>query len=368
MKNKTKPEVAAQKLRKFLIQQFLEYNNSCGIEDSSDIIIGGSVALGTYSPWIGTDLDVFIKCQKPSRVVQRLSYMLPEGNRKNGPLDIWCVRDFQGYKADIVALKRDDIKIQTLEHTKYYKDKMSKKFRDMVIFLKEFFYSINCYGAELGGITGICCTRLVELYGPLVLVKLEELYFTEGDIFIEDPVKEGRNLFASVLPNKKEKMMKNIQKFNRTGVITFMNNITSLLDRYERVYRVTLRERLGTDREYQTLSVIVDRSFKQLKQQIQKWKPSKDHEIMIVGNDAYIGISLDTELPMDQMVHKKVPMKYLSEDQLKHMEDIGTDYTVDDETCIIHTEPPISSLYDRFHELIMERLEKEYIDYEVIEE
>lgn len=364
------PREAAEELRNSLIEIFLVNGNSCGVMSEDDIIIGGSVALGTYSSLIGTDIDIFIKCQKPGRVIDRVRQNYPYGMEKQGPLHIWWIKNYREYEADIVALDRGDISIQTLQHTEYYTKIITPEMRDMVIWLKEFFYISNCYGAEVGGITGICCTRMAEMWGRLALVKLEEMFFSTGDVFIEDPVKEGRNLFASVLPHKRKKLIEHVQKYNRTGSVAYTRDVANMMKSFDNVYRITLRPRLGKDREYQCIGKIIDRSFKQLKQQIAKWEPEFDYDIMIIGNDAYVGVTTKTVVPLTKTVDKEVPLKYLSEKDFESMKEKGTKYSINTtlDYCIIHTPPPIINSNKRFEELLFERLEKEYIDYELIEE
>ena len=343
-------------------------NNSQGVDGEKDIIIGGSVALETYSNLIGTDIDIFLKCVNPTHLVQRLSAHFPKGIEKIGPLDIWYLPDYRGYPVDLVAIDKSNIIVQTLDHTAYYAKIITPEMRDQIIWLKEFFFIINCYGAEVGGITGICCTRMAEMWGRLALVELETMYLNNGEVFIEDPVKEGRNLFASVQPHKMEKIMKHIQKFNRTGVVAYIRNVATMLESFDRVYRIRLRERKGIDLENQGITKSINLAFKELKQRIGRWEPSIDYDTMIIGNDCFVGVSLETKVSLLLPVLKMVPLKYLSEKDFATMDKKGTNYKISLNEVIITSTPPFKNSNKEFEKIFFERLEKEYIDYERLDE
>jgi len=156
---------------------------------------GGSVPLGTY---VGNpDIDIFILTKTIRGTMRDLGIFFPHGRVKQGELDIWYVPDMYGYEVDFVVLDPDHIKIQTLDHTKYYMEIMTDELRDGIRYWKRFFKRINMYGAEMGGVTGICITRLAELYPDkqeLIQTLIDNLFNKE--FIVEDPTLPGRDLLG----------------------------------------------------------------------------------------------------------------------------------------------------------------------------
>ena len=79
-----------------------------------------------------------------------LRHRYPKGAFKNGELEIYHVKDLYGYAVDFVIVDPDDPKVQTLEHVKYYMDKLDDGIRFRIRLLKNFFVKIVvCNDLEL---------------------------------------------------------------------------------------------------------------------------------------------------------------------------------------------------------------------------
>lgn len=333
------------------IKQFISPSYVISIEP------GGSVPLGTYVE--NPDIDIFILSRRIQGVMRDLRVYFPNGKEKKGELDIWHIPKYKGYPVDLVVLDPDHVKIQTLDHTRYYMDIMTEELRERIKALKRFFKKINCYGAEVGGITGICCTRLAELYDNMweaidaVCVGSINRHF-----IVEDPTLPGRDLFASMTIPKRMLLL-------RLGVRDppFPDvDLQFMFDNYDRVYGIRRKKKLGTDIEYQFVTRCVNRAWGTATQRIRDWKPKLDYDTMFTPNIIYLGISVTpdklTSSVSVKIKREKIPQEGI--DSLKKKYKV----TITDEHVIYEKFPPFKNVMKAYEEALYNRLYDKYIEVE----
>jgi hypothetical protein len=356
----TPEQVLAQTVR------FLKEHKLIGAK-AVEIVPAGSVPLGTY---VGKpDLDIFIVVDDDGHhIMKNLQMIFPHGrNKDDAELDIWYVRNVHGYPVDFVIVRQDDVKVQTLEHVKYYRKIITAEMSGEIRKLKQLFKDFNCYGAELGGITGICCTRLIELHKTAeqslyyILRCLIENY---KDVFVEDPTLTGRNLFASVISIKRMKMISRLSKY-------FMDNhvkvdIDYLFSHYDRVYKIIRRRRkYGTPKEFQHVNQSVEKSFNILKQNIRWWNPRMNHDILFTEWDIYVGISISpSEITKNTI--EEIDTTRISQKSIDNLIGLGAKFDKERNILLYERELPFNNVWAVYEKYLYDRLDDRYIDYERI--
>jgi hypothetical protein len=332
-------------------------------EYSKEIVPAGSVPLGTYTA--NPDLDIFIVTKGNKRrmfsIIQRA---FPSGQVKDGELDIWYVRDLYGYPVDFVIISEDEDKVQTLDHVKYYRKIMTPELSREIVQLKNMMKAMNLYGAELGGITGICCTRLVELYGSSekALYEIFKSLVDHFEMFVEDPTLEDRNLFASVTKLKKCLMISRIGAYMQDGEVKWLE-ISDLFEQYNRVYKIIRKRSMTTDKEFSYVNSSVIRAFNELKQRISWWHPLYTYDIMFTPWEIYVGITIHLE-EINKSTYEQIPVKSLTQKAINILADRGAKYNRELDCLIYERQPPFKNVYKFFEKALFERLKKKYLDME----
>lgn len=328
---------------------------------------GGSVPLQTYTdnPYI----DIFILTNKNfiKIVYSMIKRKFPNGHRKEGELEIWYIDDYKGYPVDFVVLDKDHIDIQTLEHTRYYRrifkenqnaDEMRQNIKDLKNFLK----MINCYGAEKGGFTGIAVTRMIELYHtPADSLKfgLDTLY--NKKFYVEDPVKKGRNLVASVRPEKKWLLEQLWLKYGNDPSHYPVVDLSYLMSNYDIVYWVKRKRSEGTDREYQFLTKCATKSFNIVSNTIKEWKPKIVYDTYFDNKEMYLAVTLSC----DQLTYKNkhIPRKVLRKEDLEKLKRTGDGLRIIGDTVIYQKRPPFDDFGKAFQKQLYTMINDKYKRY-----
>ena len=317
---------------------------------------GGSVPLGTY---VGEpDIDIFILCKRKQGIIRDLRMFFPYGMEKaphsDDGLDIWFVPNLYGYPVDFVILDPDHIRIQTLEHTRYYMNIMTDELRERVKEIKRFFKRVNCYGAEVGGVTGICCTRLAELY-PTAIEAVDTVVHNlyNRDYIVEDPTLPGRNLLASVTEHKRFNLVWNsMHCFPDVDLAYFFEN-------YGMVYEIKRIKRIGTDREYQFITRCVRKAWAEIKHRIKNWNPHMRFDTLFTPNTVYVGVKIvpneiknDVEIKIERSKLNDVALlKLMKKYKVVH----NTDYVR------YYKPPPFTDVVREFEKGLYTRLAEVYI-------
>ena len=317
---------------------------------------GGSVPLGTYIE--KPDLDIFILSGRIKGVIRELQMYFPRGRIKEGELNIWHLPKYMGYPVDIVVLDPDHIKIQTLEHTKYYMEIMDDELRERIKELKRFFKRINCYGAEVGGITGICCTRLAELYPTVdeaIWTVVDNIY--DDKFIVEDPTLKGRNLIASLTDHKKFLLVFNSTfKFPDVDLAYFYAN-------YDVVYRINRMMRKGLDKEYQFIAKCVRRAWGELYHRVKHWIPAMTFDTIVVGKAIFLGVKIVPN-KIEEEIKIRIERKRLNDKAIRQLKDKYKDAIVTDIDVSYMKAPPFTDLVKEFEKHLYTRLGEIYVDVE----
>ncbi|MEM2587637.1 MAG: nucleotidyltransferase domain-containing protein [Candidatus Bathyarchaeia archaeon] len=178
------------------------------------LVFAGSTALGTYVKG-EYDVDVFIVSRQKDEAFSRVSKCIV-GAVKKGELDIWHT-SIEGVDVDIVFLDPEHPKTQTLKHTEHYSKILNDELRREIIKAKALMKGRGCYGAELGGITGIALTELVSKHGSLD--EACRTLLKDKGIHLSDPTNPKRNLLASVTPVRWRCIEDACREYLETGVI-----------------------------------------------------------------------------------------------------------------------------------------------------
>lgn len=328
------------------------------------IIPAGSVVLGTY---VGKpDIDIFIETKSKHGVMRGLQRAYPSGHEKRGELCIWHIPSLYGYPVDFVVIGEGEEKTQTLKHVEYFQRVLNDDMRERVRELKNFFKDINCYGAEVGGITGICITRMAEVF-PTTKEALETLcnsLVMTGTFFIDDPVLGGRNLFASVTDLKKRIMVEEIMNFLHNQEHN-VRDLGYFLEHYDRIYRIRRRRSMGTDREFQFIYGSVNKSWRATAQRIKWWNPFLDFDILIDERDIYVGASFYPEKLTEPAI-ERIPISKLTEKAIKELIKRGAKLNPLTDMLEYPRKPPFENVRKEFEKKLYERLSEKYIELERI--
>jgi hypothetical protein len=324
-----------------------------------EVLPVGSVPLGIY---VGEpDLDIFIVTDNAvDTVFYVLREMFPKGMRKEGELDIWYLKDYLGYPVDLVVIDKADPKVQTLNHVKYYQERITEQMVKDVKFLKTFFKRINCYGAETGGITGICCTRLAELWtGNMddMLIHYARAMILGEEVIIEDPTLAGRDLFASVTALKRKVMCREILEYcdgRDYGV-----DIDYLFDNYDRVYRVKRNKKMGLDQEWSFLYGSVNKTWNAIRNKVRWWNVQMDFDILVAPWSIYIGITLTPSI-IKKDAYEVIPIAKLNIKSINAMIERGAKMM--DDNIVYIKKAPFKNVSRRFEEHMFNRIHAKYTD------
>jgi len=327
-------------------------------EDYEEIVPAGSVPLGTY---VGIpDLDIFILVDgRTNSVMRALGRYYHDGHRKtpvkDKGLSIWHVQNLHGYDVDFVVMDKADEKVQTLRHVKYYQEVLTDEMRGRIYWLKKFFKEINCYGAEVGGITGICITRLAELDDDIeVALHFLITNLLLSRVFVEDPTLKGRNLFASVIGPKVVNMIDEINNYLTDGIYND-RDLDYFFDNYPRVYKIKRKKNVGTDKEFQLVYSAIRKTWKQLKQRIRWWGPRLEYDILVTPWDIYIGFRVTPEEITEPAV-EKIPLCRLNQKSINELASRGAIYTVLTDTLDYPRKPPFRYVVRLFETQLQETL------------
>jgi len=169
------------------------------LEAEADVIPVGSTVKGTFLR--GTsDIDVFVVSPQYEKLFTHVKYWKPEGKVKRGELLIWNYRK-NGFEVDLVFIPPDYPKIDTLNHTSFYKENLSESMKNEVRKAKAFFISVGTYKAETGGITGVAIEELIRKHETLEGLCRFVVNNQLEDVWVQDPTTtRSRNLLASINP------------------------------------------------------------------------------------------------------------------------------------------------------------------------
>lgn len=174
-------------------------------EFSAEITPVGSVPKGTFLRG-ASDIDIFVVSEHYRELFQNIQEHIPGGHVKRGELLIWNYRK-DGFEIDLVFVSPSHPKIDTLQHTEFYKESLTPEMRNEVRKAKALFLSSGVYAAEVGGITGVAIEELIRLHDSLDNVCKLFLQTPLEDLWIQDPTTErSRNLLASVTPLRWKQM------------------------------------------------------------------------------------------------------------------------------------------------------------------
>jgi len=341
-----------------------DLKNILKFDDIIKVIPAGSVVLGTYVNI--PDIDIIIECSKPYDVMRTLQRTYPQGHRKIGELRIWYVPKIYGYPMDFTVYGPDEPKTQTIKHVEYFQNVLTDDMRERVRELKRFFKDINCYGAEVGGITGICITRMAEKF-PTVRDALYDLFQNLVHwkrYYISDPVLDERNLFASVTKLKRGKMIRPILMYHWKDERTVVD-LNYFFDNYDRIYRIRRNKTMGTDREFQFVYTSIRKVWKEMKQRIRWWKPTIDYDILFMDRDICVGATISPE-KLEGPAYELIPIEVLSKKAHENLKRLGAKPTEDLAYLRYERKPPFKNVTREFDRLLFTRLSEKYIELERI--
>jgi len=323
-----------------------------------EILSAGSVPLGTYIE--DPDLDIFIVTKSVKEIHDKLTKFYRWGKDKNGELTIYWVPSLFGYDTDFVIIHPDDHKVQTLNHVRYYRERMNDDFRANIVWLKRFFKEINCYGAETGGITGICITRLAEMFinSKISLGWLIQELLMKKEPFIEDPTLDGRNLFASVKNFKRGIMIQEIHKY-LSGSPWELRDLHYFFNTYDRVYHISRNKKLGTDKEFQYVYSVMRKKWNELKNDTKWWNPFFTFDILVVPYDIYIGFTINPKELLGTIT-ELIPLHKLNEKSRTSLLDRGAIYNADIDCLEYKRKKPFENLIAKYENILVQALVKQY--------
>lgn len=332
-----------------------------------EIVPAGSVPLGTY---VGhPDLDIFILTKQPRSIHRYLSIMYTWGKDKGAVddedlLNIYWVHNLHGYDVDFVIMDPENPKVQTLNHVKYYMRIMDDAMRDRVWGLKTFFKDINCYGAEVGGITGICATRLAEIYPDVntALKTLAKSILMDDSAFIEDPTLSGRNLFASVVDMKKKIMVEEIHRFYTEGKVE-CRDYEYFVEHYKRILWIKRRPSLGTDKEFQFVYSMFNKSWNNVLQRVRWWHPLVTWDILMTPWDIYVGYTIEPE-ELEENAYELIPISKLNEESINKLMCNGGKRDILLDIIQYERQPPFKNLQKEFERELISKLSEKYLTIE----
>jgi hypothetical protein len=180
-------------------------------EAKMKIVPVGSTVKGTFISG-DHDIDIYIVTEDPE-----LALTIIKGDAQfqngvllqSGTLKVWRINTTQA-DFDLVFSKPSDLKVDTMEHARFFNAELSRRQKDDVIRLKVLFKSHGLYGAERGGITGVALEEVIRQSGSLGCA----MYNLTGTWILQDPVlKHPRNLLASIIPIRKTKIVSLLNKF-----------------------------------------------------------------------------------------------------------------------------------------------------------
>ncbi len=184
------------------------------------IVPVGSTAKDTFLPG-DSDIDIYVVVEDPEGALEVARSLFPEGRKKPGALRIWNFR-FRGFDVDLVFVRPDDPKVDTMRHTLFFREHLTEEARNEVRRAKAFFKSRGLYGAEIGGITGVALEELVRRYGTLEEICGLFLEKNPQEIWLQDPVLERpRNLLASINEAKAKRIVEACREFLETGTFEY---------------------------------------------------------------------------------------------------------------------------------------------------
>ncbi len=181
-----------------LKEKILKYYAENGIDVKVQDV--GSTAKGTFVRG-DFDVDIYVLTSQPDRAFELAKYLFPQGSRKYGELLIWHFVE-NHFDVDLVFAQPGHVKEDTLKHPEFFKRSLTPEMKREVVKAKAFFKSKGLYGAEIGGITGVCIEELVRKLETFEKV-CEYLTKCKEKPFIQDPVlRQPRDLLASVTPKR----------------------------------------------------------------------------------------------------------------------------------------------------------------------
>ena len=195
----SKKEVeSVNQLTREIKERTLEHLSSKNLK--ADMVLVGSIAKRTYIKG-EHDIDFFILTENQEEVFKELQILYPSGIHKQGELLIWS-GNISNHMVDLVVVKPDHIVVETLAHTDFFNKRLNDKMRREVIKGKAYMKTEGLYGAEVGGITGVCIEELVRLHNTFYNA-CQFLVDSPKRPFIQDPTKsKSRDLLASVVSRK----------------------------------------------------------------------------------------------------------------------------------------------------------------------
>ena len=160
----------------------------------------GSTAKGTFVSG-DFDVDIYVMTSEPDRAYFLATHLFPHGKRKYGELLIWSFMDNR-FDVDLVFARPGYVKEDTLKHPEFFRLHLTPQMKTEVVKGKAYFKTKGVYGAEVGGVTGVCIEELVRRYGSFDAV-CRFLAESVEKPFVQDPVlAEPRDLLASVTPRR----------------------------------------------------------------------------------------------------------------------------------------------------------------------
>ena len=178
----------------------------------------GSIAKGTAVAG-EADLDLYIITSEPAAAYKAIVNLFRDGHQKKGQLLIWTA-NVEGVEFDFVvqtpnAKKRED----TIQHTTFFAQ-LSTKERREIIKAKAYFKTAGVYGAENGGIVGVCVEEMVRQYKTFRSVC--KLLAENSRPFIQDPtLRSKRDLLASVRAEKYVQLVDACKQYLRNNKFTY---------------------------------------------------------------------------------------------------------------------------------------------------
>ena len=280
------------------------------------IVPAGSVPLGTYIDI--PDLDIFIETKDKKSTFRTIRKHWHRGMEKIGELLIWHVPSAFGYPIDFVVIGEGEEKTQTLKHVEYFMSVLDDGARHRVKEMKALFKRINCYGAETGGITGVCITTMAVNHPSMndALEKMMISLLMHGTYFVEDPVLKDRNLFASVMKIKKRKMLQVFGQFGLDNIPVI--DIDYLFDEYLKVYVVKRKRRMGTDKEWQFVNSSIRKTWKEMRGLVKWWNPSFDYDTLVTDDEIYIAYTIHP-MKITSVGVEKIPYERLNKKAIRDL-------------------------------------------------
>jgi len=225
----------------------------------------GSTAKGT---WLRdqSDIDIYVISEDKNRAYELVKETFPNGHDKKGQLLIWNFI-LNGFDVDLVlavkGIKRED----TMQHTRFFKEHLSKRQINEVRKAKAYLRTRGVYGAEIGGIVGIAIEELIRQFKTFKKV-CEAFTRSAMRPTIQDPtMTERRDLLACINNQRYKQLIQAFSDYLSNPRFKYQPMTTQeFTNEYPKHCTMMFKRKYDKSLDYQTLTSIADKAKRILKQ------------------------------------------------------------------------------------------------------